>query len=247
MKLSVLQKTPNLILHPYPHFIIHEALPQDVYDQLEQEWPKQELLDTKPYDNGMCYRLKADEMLKPGKVSSLWREFTEYHTSLDFYNQVKDVFSDYIKHDSPKLGPRGWAEKSAHIWTDCQTVMHEPVKLTTRTPHIDNPREIYAGLLYMPYPKDHSSGGEFQIYDSVGNVNDVDMKKGRQVFDKNLGKIVTTVPYQPNTFVMFLNNSAKAIHGVSPRENAVVHRRSVNIIAEYSRASNSHMFTVNEK
>ena len=62
MKLSVLQNKPQLILHPYPHFIIENALPQDVYDRLEQEWPGEQLLSTEPFDSGICYRLKADEM-----------------------------------------------------------------------------------------------------------------------------------------------------------------------------------------
>ena len=247
MTLSVLQNNPLLVKEPYPHIVIENALPTNVYEQLEKEWPRQQLLDTDPFDDGVCYRLKADEMLKPEKVSKLWKEFTEYHTSMDFYNEVKTVFSEYIKYDNPSLGPRGWVEKSAHIWTDCQTVMHKPVTATTRSPHIDNPREIYAGLLYMPHKEDTSTGGEFQIYDSIDNVQDVDMKKGRQIFEHNLGGVVKTVPYKANTFVMFLNNSTKAIHGVTPRTNASVHRRSVNIIAEYSRASRSHMFTVNEK
>ncbi len=69
MNLSVLQKKPELILEPYPHFVIEDALPQDVYEQLDKEWPKEQLLSTEPFDSGICYRLKADEMLKPGKVS----------------------------------------------------------------------------------------------------------------------------------------------------------------------------------
>ena len=247
MTLSVLQNKPLLVKEPYPHIVIENALPTNIYEQLEKEWPAEQLLATQPFDDGVCYRLKADEMLKPAKVSSLWKEFTEYHTSMDFYNEVKTVFSEYMKQDNPSLGPRGWVEKSAQVWTDCQAVMHTPVTTTTRSPHIDNPREIYAGLLYMPYKEDTSTGGEFQIYDSIDNVQDVDMKKGRQIFEHNLGSVVKTVPYKANTFVMFLNNSTKAIHGVTPRTNASVHRRSVNIIAEYSRASRSHMFTVNEK
>jgi hypothetical protein len=247
MTLSVLQNKTLLVKEPYPHIVIENALPTNIYEQLEKEWPAEQLLATQPFDDGVCYRLKADEMLKPEKVSSLWKEFTEYHTSMDFYNEVKTVFSEYIKHNNPSLGPRGWVEKSAHIWTDCQTVMHKPVTTTTRSPHIDNPREIYAGLFYMPYKEDTSTGGEFQIYDSIDLVQDVDMKKGRQIFEHNLGSVVKTVPYKANTFVMFLNNSTKAIHGVTPRTNASVHRRSVNIIAEFSRASRSHMFMVNEK
>ena len=35
--ISVLQKKPKLILEPYPHFVIDNALPQDIYNQLEKE------------------------------------------------------------------------------------------------------------------------------------------------------------------------------------------------------------------
>ena len=246
MNLSVLQKKPTVIREPYPHFVIEDALPEDIYKQLEQEWPEQQLLATEPHDNGICYRLKADEMLKPQKVSNLWKEFTDYHTSIEFYKEVRQLFTE-MKHENPTLGPRGRAAKTDQIWTDCQTVMHKPIETTTRSPHIDNPREIYAGLLYMPYAGDQSKGGEFQIYQNVGNVVDVDMKKGRQIFESNLGQVYKTVPYKANTFVMFLNNSTNAIHGVTPRIEASVHRRSVNIIAEYSRASRQQMFSVTEK
>jgi hypothetical protein len=244
--ISVLQNKPVLKLEPYPHFIIEDALPQDIYERLEKEWPEKQLLETDPHDAGVCYRLKADEMLKPNRVSELWKDFTEYHTSIVFFNEVKNIFSDHIKHENPTLGARGWAKKSDMIWTDCQTVMHKPINTTTRTPHIDNPREIYAGLLYMPFDNDTAKGGEFQIYNSVDKVNDVDMKKGRQILDKNLGEVHTTVPYKANTFVMFLNVSPQAIHGVTPRTDATLYRRSVNIIAEYSRQSRNQMYSINE-
>jgi len=37
MNLSILQKKPKLILEPYPHFVIEDALPRDIYEQLENE------------------------------------------------------------------------------------------------------------------------------------------------------------------------------------------------------------------
>ena len=164
MTLSVLQKTPILIKDPYPHVIIEDALPEEIYNQLDKEWPTQQLLATAPYDNGICYRLKSDQMLKQGVVSDLWKEFSEYHTSANFYNEVKNIFGDLmpdIKNISETISPRGWDKGGDKIGTDCQTVMHEPVDFSSRTPHIDNPREIYAGLLYMPYADCESTGGEF--------------------------------------------------------------------------------------
>ena len=246
MNLSVLQKKPELVLEPYPHFVIEDALPLDIYDQLEKEWPKEQLLSTEPFDQGICYRLKADEMLKPKKVSNLWKEFTEYHTSIEFYKQMTKVFGDLVPHiEDLTLSPRGWDKGHDKIGTDCQTVMHKPIDYSSRTAHIDNPREIYAALLYMPYKEDRSTGGEFQIHETHDTISEVNKNGGREVKEK-AGKIVKTIPYKANTLVVFCNNSTRCVHSVSARRDAVLHRRSVNIIAEFNRAAGRKMFEVKE-
>ena len=246
MNLSVLQKKPELVLAPYPHFVIDNALPQDIYEQLEKEWPKEQLLSTEPFDSGICYRLKADEMLKPKKVSNLWKEFTEYHTSMEFYKQMTKVFGDLVPHvDDLTLSPRGWDSGHDKIGTDCQTVMHKPIDFSSRTAHIDNPREIYAALLYMPYKEDRSTGGEFQIHETHDTISEVNKNGGREVKEK-AGKIVKTIPYKANTLVVFCNKSTRCVHSVSARRDAVLHRRSVNIIAEFNRAAGRKMFEVKE-
>lgn len=246
---SILAKTPTLLTHPYPHFVIEDALPNDLYDHLEREWPKEQLLKTRPYDNGICYRLKADQMLRPNVVPNVWKEFTECHTSVEFFKEVSSVFGDLMPAVTDlerTLSPRGWDKGNDHIGTDCQTVMHEPINHSSRTPHIDNPREIYAGLLYMPYDHDHSTGGNFQMHHAVNEITEVNKSGGREVKKENQGKIVKSVPYKRNTFVMFLNNSSKAIHSVSARVGATTHRRSVNIIAEFNKVANRSMFNVKE-
>ena len=97
--ISILNKKPTLIMDPYPHFIIEDALPQDLYDTLEKEWPKEELLSTTPFDNGICYRLKADEMLKPTKVSKAWKEFTEYHMAHTKHRMNQSGKRHYAAYD----------------------------------------------------------------------------------------------------------------------------------------------------
>ena len=106
--------------------------------------------------------------------------------------------------------------------------------------------EMYAGLLYMRYDNDHSTGGDFQIHEAKNKINKVDKSKGRQIFEDDLGPVTTTVPYKANTFVMFCNSTPNAIHGVTPRKDATMYRRSVNIIAEYSRQSRKTMYKVAE-
>ena len=248
MTTSVLHKQPKLLIDPYPHIVIEDALPEDIYNQLEKEWPTQQLLSTEPFDNGICYRLKSDQMLKPNVVSDSWRKFAEYHTSAKFYDEVKNIFGDFmpnIAEADKTISPRGWDKGGDKIGSDCQTVMHKPVDFSSRTPHIDNPREIYAGLLYMPHEDDTSTGGDFQLHRQASTITEVNKNGGRAVGDK-AGDIVKTVPYKRNTFVMFCNNSTNTIHSVSARKNAVRHRRSVNIIAEFNKVARRSMFAVRE-
>ena len=249
---SLLQKKPTVQTDPYPHVIIEDALPWDLYENLEAEFPEKTLLATDPFDNGICYRLKADKLLSLTFESGLWRDFAEYHTSAEWFNEVNELFKPYMPGVLHKtfteddLGARGWADENKNIWTDCQAVIHKPIEeKSTRTPHIDNPMEMWAGLLYMPYPNDQSTGGEFQIYSTQSNVQKVNKKAGRQIYDSDLGTVVKTIPYKRNTFVMFANNSPNTVHGVSLRQNATLNRRSVNIIGEFKRGY-STMYNVQE-
>jgi hypothetical protein len=164
---------------------------------------------------------------------------------------VLELFKDDIppqlnyNNQAHHVGARGWADDSVTYWTDCQLVMHKPITETTsRTPHLDNPMEIFAGLLYMPHPDDTGTGGEFQLHRSEGRIRDVNKKLGRQVLSENDGGVVKTVPYKRNTFAMFLN-VPNAIHGVSLRQNPTQWRRSVNIIGEFKRGAGK-MWSVRE-
>lgn len=252
---SLLQKKPIVQNDPYPHVVIEDALPWDLYEKLEESFPETLILQKQnAYDEGICYRLKANALLDQSlPIPKIWKEFTEYHTSAEWFNEVNDLFKDHMptilkkKFTESDLGARGWADKSKNIWTDCQAVMHKPIEeKTTRTPHIDNPMEMWAGLLYMPYKDDQSTGGEFQIYSTKNDVVEVNKKAGRQIYDKDLGQPVKTIPYKRNVFVMFANNSPNTAHGVSLRKNAKHYRRSVNIIGEFKRGY-ATMYNVQEK
>ena len=249
---SLLQKKPTVQTDPYPHVLIEDALPWDLYEELENTFPEDQVLATKPFDDGICYRMKANVMLDPNFQPEIWRKFAQYHTSAEWFNEVNKLFKFYLpavlnkKFTEDELGARGWAEDNKNIWTDCQVVMHKPIEeKTSRTPHIDNPMEMWAGLLYMPHKNDESTGGEFQLRSVLDDVKKVNMNLGRQIYRSNLGPVVKSVPYKRNTFVMFANNSPNTIHGVSLRQNAKLYRRSVNIIGEFKR-NFAKMYKVHE-
>ncbi len=252
MNLNLLQKGAQVVVDPYPHVIIEDALPWDVYEELERTFPENAILSTNPFDDGVCYRYKADKLLQEAFKPEIWREFTQFHTSAEWFNSVIRTFEPWVpaslhkQHTAQELGARGWADDEKKLWTDCQLVMHKPItETTTRTPHLDNPMEIYAGLLYMPHPEDTGTGGEFQIHASKGTINEVNKTLGRQVNESNDGGVIKTVPYKRNTFALFCNVQ-HAIHSVSLRQNPTQWRRSVNIIGEFARGS-GQMWRVNER
>ena len=260
---SLLQKKPKVITDPYPHIIIEDALPWDLYEELEKTFPEEQVLNTIPFDKGICYRMKSDILVHPTFQPDVWRKFSEYHTSAEWFREVYELFKPWLSHPKvtdllPNLEDnvcaRGWrgfkeikevvvtasgrkkrVKNPKNILTDCQVVMHNPSLeiQTTRTPHIDNPLEMFAGLLYMPYKDDTSTGGEFQLHTVKNDIKKVSMMGGREIYPEDLGPVHTTVPYKKNTFVMFCNMSPNTVHSVSKRINPTMHRRSVNIIAEF--------------
>ena len=155
---SLLQKKPKLITDPYPHVVIEEALPWELYEKLEAEFPEKTLLATEPFDNGICYRMKSDVLLQPTFESILWREFANYHTSPEWFMEVYELFKPWLE-DKPKLtsllpnlkenlGARGWAGKEINLWSDCQVVMHKPITEKTSSTLIElNTKESINFLL----------------------------------------------------------------------------------------------------
>ena len=122
--------------------------------------------------------------------------------------------------------------------------MHEPVDQTgtSPTPHVDNPVEIYAGLLYMKKPEDTAEGGNFTIHRQINEIQQVNKSLGRQV-DDNVHEEVVQVPHKQNSFCMFLNVMG-SIHSVTPRIQPTERRRSINIIGEFN--GNGKMWKVKE-
>ena len=238
---SVLQKfnpATDYFTDPYPHIIIKDCLPLKTYELLYENFPVQEIKDNFPLVEESTYRGLANDFIRSKRVEAkdCWLDFFEYHTSQDFYNLVLRIFNEqrWIKDEKVKVRH---TEGNAGIVTDTQFVIHKPItKGTTRTPHIDNPVEIYAGLLYMRQRGDKAKGGDFVIYDTQP-MSTVVEGTGRQITNNHELKEYKTIPYKENTFVMFLNSN-KSVHGVTPRQDPGHDRLSINIIAEVNNKSN---------
>ena len=95
--------------------------------------------------------------------------------------------------------------------------------------HLDNPKMLYAGLLYLRHPLDQSTGGDFIIYEWKNP------EKPRYINRRQIGEDEVIqrrkVGYSANNFVWFLNGFT-ATHGVSQRSITPYPRRLCEILAD---------------
>jgi hypothetical protein len=110
---------------------------------------------------------------------------------------------------------------------EVQFVLNGMQDETVRTIHLDNSRELFAGLLYMRKDEDTSTGGDIQVFRKT-----VDSPEFSGIREVNPAQVTVagTVPYRANTMILFLN-TIDTLHGVTPRLGASCVRRYINIDA----------------
>lgn len=239
--LSVIQNINKVQSDPFPYVITEDALPEKYVKELQSTLPDS-YIDSKPFSEvDPSQRIKW-KMLQEDNwpISNIWKDFFAYHTSREYFNAVCNLFEPWwtsmpVQPNKINLDERKGKPGMYTAYTETQFVRHRVMAegQTTRTAHLDNKMEIYAGLLYFRHPDDNSKGGGFNIH-SGPTVPEFNRKNNNEVI--NPGPIVATCPYKTNTFAMFWN-TRNAVHSVQPRENAQQQRWSINIIGRYNSRS----------
>ena len=235
-------KQGDIVTEPYAHYTQNDVVPAPLYKELAAEFPTLATIVNERSDIGSneAVRMTVKQVLGDRRISPLWREFFEYHTSADYWREVTRLFAVHFRREFPGLEdrvgrayedwrvvPRGYAGE-ADVRLDCQFVMNTPVKRksSVKTAHIDLCDKIFSALYYMRDPRDQSQGGDLDIYDW--------RREPRFIKHRALNRdveVVKTVPYRANSYLCFVN-SPEAVHGVSPRGTTDVPRRYINFIAE---------------
>lgn len=231
----------DVIDRPFPHYITSSALPEDAYRVLAAEFPDLDLiLGGRSYANNQAVRMTVKQVLGDRRISPLWHEFFEHHTSAAYWRDVVRVFGDRFRREFPGLEdrvgrryedwrvvPRGFSGE-ADIHLDCQFVMNTPVTAmsSVKTAHIDLSDKIFSALFYFREEADRSSGGDFGLYRWRRKPRFIK----HRAMDRDV-EMVKAVKYAPNTYTCFVN-SPQAVHAVSPRHVTPVPRRYINFIAE---------------
>ncbi|MFT4581414.1 MAG: hypothetical protein ACI915_000146 [Gammaproteobacteria bacterium] len=185
---SVLSKaTPRDIrIEPFPHVVIHNALPDNEFAILSQTYPSIETIaGGEPLKNNTLYLKSALDVIDTPAYSQSWRDFFAYHCSREFYSEVIALWQEVLDETHPAIDAQygksfadftcgirrpgaeeNPANKLEDIQLDCQFGVNSPVRKVTsvRGPHVDTRYKLFAALLYFRIEGDDSSGGELEFY-----------------------------------------------------------------------------------
>ncbi|MBT2365929.1 hypothetical protein J7E88_11580 [Streptomyces sp. ISL-10] len=240
---------------PFPHIVVRNALPQELYDALAKSMPTGEYIAErigKPITSNERYNYMSELILGDGNMAQVWKDFVTYHSSPAFYAEFLDLFQEDLLANLPtaedRLGPlRDLRVGRRHrdtfethdILMDCTAVINSAVTgkpSAYRGPHVDKPYKLFGGLFYMRLPEDDADGGNLVLYKYRTEAHTFytsasEYGDNRFDIEPQYVEEVTTVPYESNTLVMYPINRL-ALHGVSVRSLTQHQRRFVALVGD---------------
>ena len=231
---------------PFPHLLVRNAIPDELSARLLEAWPPLEAIAKgEPLGSNKRLDHTVTDVRKDPDVAPVWREFLEAQASEAFLRDALRIFKPWIDERYPQLaaefGPSfermrhgvrfAQSREEADALVDAHISVNTPVTgaaTSVRSAHVDDPRKLFSGLLYLrPADDADSKGGELVLYRYRG-AKRVFVS---QMIDEKLLEPVATVPYERGTLVFFLN-TIDSLHGVTPRLPTPHVRKFVNLITE---------------
>ena len=96
--LSVLQSctSRDVVLEPFPHIVIKNALPLDLVEELVSQYPDLGILGVDKSIDNKRWSTPARAVSDNSQISNLWKEMIEYHSSEAFFLELVSIFGDAI-------------------------------------------------------------------------------------------------------------------------------------------------------
>jgi len=236
----------DVVEFPFPHIVLEKVFSEELYKELDIHYPEKQILQQNVIPGSI---IKANQRLqisskdfrdKSLNLNETWKQVCEIHSSEQFYSDFLRLFSKYFskfygEENANKLlhyssfGIRGQNEKD--IMLDFQPGINtKPSKVfrkTVRGPHLDNPKEIFAALIYFRDQNDKSRGGDLEI---CKPSQDYDIY-GKLEIPRSQTEVTKRLNYGQNRGIVFLNTAISA-HSVTNRNYSNFNRRLLNIIGE---------------
>lgn len=232
----------DLQIDPFPHIVIHNAIPDKLCDQLIERFPESNII-SKGADLGDNQRFNytSADLLKNDAIDSCWKQYVAENASQVFYDRFYEIFEEPLLKHYPfltkdlKIGL--WKRDSgADAYINVAADINSPVKIPSsqRGPHLDQPNKLLFGLLYMRHHNDDSKGGGLEFYRFKDPATFRFSNRGRHI-DRAYIELVKTLSYDRNVFVLGLN-TISSIHAVEVRETTHFTRCFSNVFIELRRS-----------
>jgi hypothetical protein len=162
--LSVLQnaRKSDVKQTPFPHIVLDHALPAEIYAELVRTFPPLIFMGIFKNSNNRRWNYAHRQARRNFLISRLWRDFLAYHSSQEFFNEVRELFYDGFHTLYPdrypsleavratRAGARSIDDfKSKDILLEAMISGNTPVTQASsvRTTHVDAGDKLYSGLL----------------------------------------------------------------------------------------------------
>jgi hypothetical protein len=209
-------KNAKVELDPFPHIIIHDILPDQLYQDLLSHWPDNNAFDTSnnqyrrrlPVTNG-CAEARKDKISE--MQINFWRTFGEIIAKY-IKSNVIELLLPYLNLRFPHADQERLTYIRDHMRffhgrRDGLVIDFEGYELG---PHIDNIYFFAAVLLYCPSDTQHLDCGT-AFYNSIHTgIDNHSVQPDWKRTDFHLQKIA---PFAPNTLVVVMQTPS-AWHGV---------------------------------
>ena len=239
MKLYELFKTCDYSDDPFPHWTSDAFFPDSIAESLVRNFPnskdiyKQFYSDTK-YTQNTAYTLQFDSINGSRRVDQdILKELIDAWQ--DDYKEIITEISDIIEKTT-SIDIKS-AIQSMYCRGDFRACSPVTLKNTTQLgPHCDNPRELFAGIVYLnDKNKEEIDGGDLIIYKLKKNAPKRYMSHKRRIPEKYLNEY-KKIRYGYNKAIFFVPTEL-AIHGVSIRMPGREDRRMINLSVEAAKDS----------
>jgi hypothetical protein len=246
---------------PFPHLVIQNALPPDLYQALRACRPDP-FYGIPPKAN-MRLPIPAHLLMEMAHIPPLWKEFAAALTTPEITRRVATLFAAHLHPDQPLRAlvsnpdqSRAFGlvhrdcpmdhplrndavalQTSATIYSEARLEVISPSGETDggshRRAHLDSRNRLFTALLYFRHPDDDSNGGGLDLFRWRKPPTTAQM----DAFELNDDSVerALTLPYQGNTLALF-PQSPDALHGMAPRGPSAHQRAYIFISAQVPEA-----------
>ncbi|HSX10431.1 MAG TPA: hypothetical protein VLF94_01760 [Chlamydiales bacterium] len=198
--------------YPFPHVVVSDILPPQVYEELVANWPTEDQFDLGtstrrrlPVTGGCAEKRKLTK-----QQAALWRYFGEQVVNEIIKPQLIKKISPFFSVKFSFLNGKELSEAVDRLeYFNCKMDgLNLDRNNLGRFVHVDHAYMLGAMLIYFAEDTNHVEYGT-ALYESVIDQQSIEFTRG----EDNTFYVSKILPYLPNTLVFFLQNP-RGWHGV---------------------------------